>query len=130
MDRSPQWRSLIPAAAILAAFLAVVSMYMERLHGWSFILLCIIAVLLGAVGYMWARDRVLPAWEPLPRARRLLLVVLAAAIVLAARLIANQHKPNEQIADVVAGIGVLVALALLGLYRLVSHLLHAHTSKR
>jgi len=130
VDRSPQWRSLIPAAAILAAFLAVVSMYMERLHGWSFILLCIIAVLLGAVGYMWARDRVLPAWEPLPRARRLLLVVLAAAIVLAARLIANQHKPNEQIADVVAGIGVLVALALLGLYRLVSHLLHAHTSKR
>jgi len=105
-------------------------MYMERLHGWSFILLCVIAVMLGAVGYVWARDRALPAWERLPKARRFLLITMTAAVVLGARLIANQHKPNEQIADGVAGIGVLVALALLGLYRLVSHLLHAHTSKR
>lgn len=108
-------------------------MTMERLHGWSFIVLCFVASLLGAVGYLWARDRVLPAWERLPKSRRLFLVALAAAIVLGARLITNRHKPNEQFADVLAGIGVLVALALLGLYRVVFHRSNsivARTSRR
>ena len=108
-------------------------MNMQKFHGWSFIVLCVIAVMLGAVGYLWARDRVLPTWERLPKARRVLLIALAAAIVLGARLIVNRHKPSERLADLMAGIGVLVALALLGLYRIMSHLLgspHAGTSKR
>ena len=115
MDPPPQYRSLILAAAILAAFLAAVSLNMQRLQGWSFILLCVIAVMLGAVGYIWARDRVLPTWERLPKSRRLSLIALMAAIVLGARLIVNRHKPSAEFADVLAGIGVLVALALLGL---------------
>ena len=121
MDRRPQFPWLILATAILAAFLAAVSMNMQRFHGWSFILLCVVAVLLGAVGYIWARDRVLPVWERLPKSRRFLLIAVTAAIVLAARLIANRHRPNAALADLLAGIGVLVALALLGLYRLLSH---------
>ena len=121
MARYPQWYFLILAAIILAAFLAAVSMNMEKLHGWSFILICVIAVVLGAVGYVWARDRVLPSWELLPKSRRALLIALTAAVVLAARLIVNRHKPNAAFADVLAAIGVLVALALLGLYRLLSH---------
>jgi len=120
MERSAQWRWLMLAVAILALFLGTVSMNMERLHGWNSILLCVVAVLLGAVGYMWARDRVLPIWERLPKARRLLLTVLTAAAVLVGRLLANRHRPNEQLADVMAGIGVLIALTLLGLYRAVS----------
>jgi hypothetical protein len=123
VDESPQWRWLILAVAVLAVFVGIVSMNMQRLQGWSFIILCAIAALLGGMGYRWARDRVLPAWKQLPKARRLLVVVLTAAIVLAGRLIANRHKPNEEFADVLAGIGVLVALAVLGLYRLMSHLL-------
>jgi len=115
MERSAQWRWLMLAVAILALFLGTVSMNMERLHGWNSILLCVVAVLLGAVGYMWARDRVLPIWERLPKARRLLLTVLTAAAVLVGRLLANRHRPNEQLADVMAGIGVLIALTLLGL---------------
>lgn len=118
MDASLQWRWLLLAAVILAAFLGAVSMTMERLHGWSFIVLCFIASLLGAVGYLWARDRLLPIWECLPKARRIFLVGLTAAIVLAGRLIANRHKPDEQIADVMIGIGVLATLTLVGLYRL------------
>jgi ABC-type uncharacterized transport system permease subunit len=115
VDQSPQWRWLIVAAAILTAFLGAVSMTMERLHGWSFLVFCFVASLLGAVGYRWARER-------------LLVVVLTAAVVLAGRLIANRHKPNEEFADVLAGIGVLVALAVFGLYRLMSHLLDSlHT---
>jgi hypothetical protein len=120
------------AAAILAAFLAAVSMNMQRFHGWSFIILCVIAGLLGGMGYFWARDRVLPSWERLPKVRRVLMIALAAAVVLGARLVANRHKPDEEFADVMAGIGVLVALALLGLYRIMSHLLdsfHARASK-
>ena len=133
MDPSPQWRWLLLAAAILAAFLAAISLNMQKLHGWSFIVLCVIAASLGGIGYLWARDRVLPTWERLPKVRRLFLIALAAAIVLGARLIANRHKPNEQFADVMAGIGVLVALGLLGLYRIMSHLFdsfHARTSRR
>ncbi len=95
---------------------------MERLHGWSFIVLCFVASLLGAVGYLWARDRLLPIWERLPKGRRAFLVGLIIAIVLAGRLIANRHKPDEQFADVVIGIGVLAALALVGLSRKISHL--------
>jgi len=95
--------------------------------------MCFVAALLGGVGYVWARDRVLPSWERLPKSRRLLLIALTAAIVLAARLIANRHKPNAAFADVLAGVGVLVALALLGLYRLMSHRVdspHARTFRR
>ena len=121
MDPAPRWRSLIFAAAVLAAFLAAVSLNMQRFQGWSFILICVISLLLGGVGYVWARDRVLPSWERLPKSRRLLLIASTAAIVLGARLIANRHKPNAALADVLAGIGVLIALALLGLYRLLSH---------
>ena len=133
MNPSPQWGWLLLAAAILAAFLAAVSMNIQRFHGWSFIILCVIAASLGGMGYLWARDRVLPVWERLPKVRRFFLIALAAAVVLGARLIANRHKPNEQFADVMAGIGILVALALLGLYRVMSHLFdssHARTSRR
>jgi hypothetical protein len=120
-------------AVMLAAFLAAVSLNMQRFHGWSFIVLCFVASLLGGVGYLWARDRVLPSWERLPKVTRLLLIALMAAIVLAARLGANRHNRNEAFADVLAGIGVLVALALLGLYRIMSRRLnsfHARASKR
>jgi len=96
---------------------------MQRFQGWSFIILCFVASLLGGVGYLWARDRLLPSWERLPKVRRLFLIALMAAIVLGARLIANRHNPNGAFADVMAGIGVLVALALLGLYRILSRLL-------
>jgi len=105
---------------------------MQRFHGWSFIVLCFVASLLGGVGYLWARDRVLPSWERLPKARRLFLIALTAAIVLAARLIANRHNPNEAFADLMVGIGVLAALALVGLYRILSRLLdsfHARASR-
>jgi len=120
MERSPRWRWLILAAAILALFLGAVSMNMQKLQGWNFALLCAVAVLLGVGGYMWGRDRLLPVWEQLPRAKRVLLVVLTATAVLIGRLLANRHKPNEQFADLMAGIGVLIALALLGLYRTMS----------
>jgi drug/metabolite transporter (DMT)-like permease len=122
VDPSPQWRWLIVAAAILAAFLGAVSITMERLHEWSFIVLCFVASLLGAVGYLWARDRLLPSWERLPKARRLFLVLLTVAIILGGRLVANRHKPDAQLADVMIGAGVLAALALVGLYRKISHL--------
>lgn len=111
------------AATVLAAFLGAVSMSMERLHGWSFIVLCFVASLLGALGYLWARDRLFPSWERLPKARRAFLVGLTAAIVLAGRFIANRHKPDEQIADVMIGAGILAALALVELYRKISRLL-------
>jgi hypothetical protein len=51
-----------------------------------------------------------------------LLVAFTAAIVLGGRLVANRHKPDEQFADVMIGIGVLAAFALVGLYRRISHL--------
>lgn len=133
MDRTPQWRWLMLAAAILAAFLEAVSMNMQRLHGWSFVIVCILAGSLGGMGYLWARDRVLPSWKRLPKVRRLFLIVLTAAVVLGGRLVANRHKPNEEFADVMACIGVLVALVLLGLYSIMSHLLdafHARASRR
>ena len=96
-------------------------MNIERLQGWSFLVLCVLAGSLGGVGYLWARDRVLPTWERLPRARRFFLIVLIAVIVVAGRLVANRHKPEKEFADVMAGIGFLIALALLELYRFRSH---------
>jgi len=121
------------AAAILAAFLAAVSLNMQRFQGWSFIILCFVASLLGGVGYLWARDRVLPSWERLSKTKRLFLILLMAAIVLGARLIANRHSPNEAFADLMVAIGFLIVLALFGLYRLLSdrlHSSHARTSRR
>jgi peptidoglycan/LPS O-acetylase OafA/YrhL len=118
VDPSPRW--LLLAVAILAAFLGAVSMVVQELYGWSFIVLCALAGLLGGIGYR-ARDLVLPTWKRLPKAKRLVLVALTAAIILASRFVANRHKPNAQMADLMIGIGVLVALALVGLYRLTSH---------
>jgi hypothetical protein len=97
-------------------------MNMQRLHGWSFIILCAIAGLLGGIAYR-ARDLVLPAWKRLPKARRLFLIALTVAIVLAGRLVANRHNPDEQFADVIVCAGFLVVFALVGLYRIMSHLL-------
>ena len=124
MDPSPQWRWLLLAVVILAAFVGAVSMTMPRLHGWSFIVLCAIAGLLGGIGYRF-RDLVLPTWKQLPKGKRLFLIALTAAIVLAGRLVANRHRPDEQFADVVVAIGVLVALALVGVYHIMSSSSHA-----
>jgi len=131
VDQSPHWRWLFLAAVILAAFVGAVSVFMERLHGWSFIILCAIAALLGGIGY-GARNLVLPTWKRLPKVRRFLLIALTAVIVLAGRLVANRHSPDEQFADVLVCLGFLVALALVGLYRLMSHLFdafHARASR-
>lgn len=130
MDEPPRWRWLVLAAAILAVFLGVVSTNMERLHGGSFIALCLIAVLLGGVGYVWARDRVLPIWERLPNVRRLLLIGLMAAIVLAGRLIANWHNSDERFVDLMVGVGVLAALVLWGLYPSMTHFWDSLHSRR
>lgn len=121
MDQSPQWRSLILAVAIFAAFVGAVSMNIGRLQGWSFLVLCAIAGSLGGVGYLWARDRVLPTWERLPGAKRFFLIALIAVVVLAGRLVANRHKPEREFADVMVGVCFLIALALLELYRVRSH---------
>ncbi len=104
-------------------------MNMQRLHGWSFVILCAVASLLGGIGYR-ARGLLLPAWKRLSKARRLLVIALTAAVILAGRLVANRHKPDEQFADVMVAIGVLVALGLVGVYRIMSNSSHAHGSRR
>ena len=108
-------------------------MNMETLQGWGFVILCVIAGSLGGVGYLWAGHRVLPAWERLPRATRLLLIGLMAAIVLGGRLVANRHNPDEQFVDLMAGVGILAALVLWGLFESEFHFrdsLHSRTPRR
>ena len=132
VDLSAHWRWFVLAVAILEAFVGAVSMTMQRLHGWSFIVLCAIAGLLGGIGYR-VRDLVLPTWKRLPKGKRLFLIALTAAIILAGRLVANWRQPGEQFADLIALIGAVVALALVGLYRIMAHLVdssHARASRR
>lgn len=119
-------------AALVVVFVAALSMRVQQV-GWSFFILCFVVGSLGGLSLLWIKGRVQANWNQLPKSKRIPLTALAIALVLAAIFLGNRHEPNEAAADVMECLSVLLALALLGLYRVWSRFLdnlHSKFSKR
>jgi hypothetical protein len=121
------------AAVLVVIFLAAVSMYMERMLGWGFLILCFIVGSLGGLVVMRVRDRAVSNWKQLPTTKKRIAVTTGITLVLGATFIANRHKPDELANDALTCFAVVVVLVFFGLYRIMSRFLdalHARFSKR
>jgi hypothetical protein len=125
MNRLREQRWLILVAVLVVVFLAAVSMHMERMRGWGFLILCFVVGSLGGLGVMWVRDRALLNWSRLPKSRKRIAITTGVPLILVGTFVANRHKPDELANDVLMCFAVLVALLFWGLYRIMSRFLDA-----
>lgn len=125
--------SLMRAVVIVAVFLAAVSAHMERLRGWTFLIVCFVAGSIGGLGVIWARNRFLLRWNPLRKSTKRIVLAAVIGIYLIATFVANHHKPDGDVDDLLACLSIIGILLLWGLYRITSRILdalHARFSRR
>jgi hypothetical protein len=108
-------------AVLAGVFLAALSMHMERIAGWGFLILCFVVGSVGGLGVILARNKTLSYWSQLPKSRRRIVIATAISLVLIGTFVANRHKPDEFANDALT----CFALLFLGLYRLFSSFLDA-----
>jgi hypothetical protein len=111
------------AIVLLIVFGVGMSMGIPQQGGWRLYILCFVVGSVGGIFYLGAKRRWLQYWNGLPSIRRAIFVGLGSALVIAAILLSNRHKPDEGSADFIGIFGVLAVLALWGLYRIFSRLL-------
>jgi len=121
--REQRW--LILVAVLVVVFLGALSMHMERMVGWGFLVLCFIVGSVGGLGYMWGREQFLWYWNRLPKSRRRIAIAAGVVLYIIGTFIADHHQPNEGFDDAIACFFVLFALLLWGLYRIMSRFLDA-----
>jgi multisubunit Na+/H+ antiporter MnhB subunit len=109
-------------AALIVVFLSALSMHMERMAGWGFLVLCFVVGSLGAVALVFVRSQTLRFWSQLPKAGRRFAVAVAIPLILIVTFVANRHKPDEFANDAFACFAVLIVLLFLGFCRLVDAL--------
>jgi hypothetical protein len=125
MNRPQRRQWLARVIALVVVFVAAVSMHMERLRGWGFLVLCLVVGSIGGLGFVLVKGRLQLVWNGLPKKRQALLVGAAIAIVLLASFAWNYGSPDAASDNFVTVVCVILALLLWGLYRLFSHLLDA-----
>lgn len=118
-----QW--LTRAAVVVVVFVAAVSMHMERLGGWAFLILRIVVGAIVGLGIVLAMRRLKTFWNGLRSGQRALIVVAAIVVVLLTSFLWNYGTPDATFSDFVTVGGIIVALVLWGLYRLFSRLVDA-----
>jgi hypothetical protein len=132
MDQ-PRRHPWLIVASLVVVFLSTLSMHMERMAGWGFLILCFVVGSVGGLGFIWLRKQSLLRWSQLPKSRRRIAIAIGVALILVLTLVANRHKPDELVNDSLICFAVLVALLFWGLYRITSGFLdrlHARLSKR
>jgi hypothetical protein len=121
------------ATVLVVVFLGALSMHMERIVGWSFLLLCFVVGSLGGLGLIWIRNQAAPRWSELSKLQKRIGVASGVVLVVVVTFSTNRHKPDEFANDAAMCFALVVALSLLGLARLMSRLvdaLHTRFSKR
>jgi hypothetical protein len=116
-------------AVLVVVFLSALSMHMERMAGWELLILCLIVVSVGWLGFSWVREHAHRHWNRLSKSRKRIAVACGVAIILIATFAVNRHRPNELANE----FAVVVGLLLWGLYHIMSRFLdalHARLSKR
>jgi len=122
---TPQRQWLMRGVVLTIAFLAALEMHMERLRGWGYWILSFLVASLAASGGLWAMGRARSFWRRRSTKEHIVFISAAVAVVLAGSFIINHGKPDEAFNDFVTCCSVLLALLLLGLYRLFSRAVDA-----
>jgi hypothetical protein len=118
---------------LVVVFLGALSMHLERMVGWSFLILCFVVGSLGGLGLMWIRNQAALRWSELSKLQRRIGIATGAVLVIVVTFASNRHKPDEFANDAAVCFGLIVVSFLWGLAILVSRLvnaLHARLSKR
>jgi len=97
---------------LVVVFVAAVSMHMERLRGWGFLVLCFVVGSIGGLGFVWVKGRFQLAWNGLPKTRQAVLVGAAIAVVLVAAFILNYGSPDAAFNNFVTVGCIILALLL------------------
>jgi hypothetical protein len=125
MDSQQRSRWLRRGAVLVVVFAGAVGMHAERLHGWGFLVICILAGSLGGLGAVWARKRLQLGWNRMSKRRRGQLIGAAIVTVWSATLIVNYGRPDAAVNDLLTLGWVILALMMWGLYHLFSRFLDA-----
>ena len=56
--------------ALVVVFLGALSMHMERMAGWGFLILCFVVGSLAALGVIWIRNQVTLRWSELSKQQK------------------------------------------------------------
>ncbi len=127
---SPLARKRLMRITVLAAvFLAAVSMRMQAVRGWGFLILCFIVSSIGAFGFLAVKAPFQTIWSGINWKWKFLVVVIGITVVLATSFLRNRSTPDAAENDFLAVFGVLAALSLWGLYRLFSWALDAISAR-
>ena len=117
---------------LVVVFLGALSMHMERLAGWGFLILCFVVGSLGGLGLIWIRNQAALRWSELSKLRRRLGIITGVVLLLVVTFASNRHKPDEFANDAAVCFGLIVGFLLWGLARVTKRLvdaLHARLSK-
>jgi len=130
-----QWREhpWLIVAALVAVFFGALSMHMERMAGWGFLILCFVVGSLAGLGLIWIRNQSALRWSELSKLQKRIGMATGAVLVIVVTFVSNRHKPDEFANDAAMCFVVVVAFLLWGFARLMSLLvdaLHARFPKR
>lgn len=120
------------AMVLVVVFLGALSMHMERIAGWGFLILCFVVGSLGGLGLIWIRNQAALRWSELSKLQKRLGITTGVVLLLVVTFAANRHKPDEFANDGAVCFGLIVGFLLWGLARLTKSLvdaLHARLSK-
>ncbi|MFZ3265902.1 MAG: hypothetical protein WA172_17990, partial [Terriglobales bacterium] len=110
---------------LVVVFLGALSMHLERMVGWSFLILCFVVGSLGGLGLMWIRNQAALRWSELSKLQRRIGIATGAVLVIVVTFASNRHKPDEFANDAAVCFGLIVVSFLWGLAILVSRLVNA-----
>ena len=125
-------RPWLYAVVLVVVFLGALSMHMERMAGWGFLILCFVVGSLSGLGLIWVRNQLTPRWRELSRLQKRIAIASGLILIVVYTFVSNRHKPDEFANDAAVCFGVAVGLLLWGSARLMKSVvdtLHARFSK-
>lgn len=110
-------------------FLAAVSMNVQRMTGWGFLIVCFLVGSASGLVLIWIRNQAAARWGELSNLQKRIGISTGVILVLVATFAANRHKPDEFANDAAMCFALVVALSLWGLARLMSRLVDARRAR-
>jgi Ca2+/Na+ antiporter len=110
------------AAVLIVVFLSALSMHIERMAGWGFLILCFVVGSVGGLAFIWFQEQSHLRWSRLPRSTRRIAIAVGLPLILIVTFVANRHKPDEFANDAFACFAVFIVLLFWGFCRLVDSL--------
>lgn len=108
----------VVVAVLFVVFLSALTMHMEQMGGWGFLILCFVIGSVGGLGFIWLRNQFPLRWGRFPSPKRRIAIVVVIALALVVAFVANRHKPDEFANDALACFAVLFIVLFIGFSRL------------